>query len=129
MKPEVKKMWLEALRSSNYEQGKGTLRQIGRDGNPDRFCCLGVLCDIAVKEGLGVDVRVDEDAGLARYGESQSVLPYDVRKWAGLETSNPGVTLIDKFHAYFDATEEAIALVNDAGASFEEIADMIEASL
>lgn len=40
MKPEWKKKWLAALRSGEYKQGKNKLR----DG--DRFCCIGVLCDI-----------------------------------------------------------------------------------
>lgn len=36
-----KEKWLKALRSRKYKQGLGTLR------SPDnRFCCLGVACDI-----------------------------------------------------------------------------------
>jgi hypothetical protein len=42
MKPEIKKMWLEALRSGQYKQGGGALRPHG--GN--EFCCLGVLCNL-----------------------------------------------------------------------------------
>ena len=44
MKPEIKERWLIALRSGNYQQGKGQLK----DG--DRYCCLGVLCDIVKDE-------------------------------------------------------------------------------
>lgn len=41
MNPEWKKKWLEALRSGKYVQGQNVLRS---DGN--RYCCLGVLCDL-----------------------------------------------------------------------------------
>lgn len=41
MTPELKTKWLGALRSGKYEQGHHHLHE----GN--KFCCLGVLCDIA----------------------------------------------------------------------------------
>jgi hypothetical protein len=37
---QIKQKWIEALRSGNYEQTTGSLRE----GN--RYCCLGVLCAI-----------------------------------------------------------------------------------
>ena len=40
MTNEEKQAWIAALRSGSYLQGKGCLR---RD---DKFCCLGVLCEI-----------------------------------------------------------------------------------
>jgi hypothetical protein len=43
----IKKRWVEALRSGNYKQTTGCLR------NGDGFCCLGVLCDIVDPEGWG----------------------------------------------------------------------------
>lgn len=44
---ELKRKWIEALRSGKYQQGRGSLR------NPETncFCCLGVLCDIVDPEG------------------------------------------------------------------------------
>lgn len=41
MKAVWKKRWLKALRSGEYKQGVGYLK------NGDEFCCLGVLCDLA----------------------------------------------------------------------------------
>lgn len=41
MNPELKKKWVEALRSGKYEQGEKQLRS-----QDDKFCCLGVLADI-----------------------------------------------------------------------------------
>lgn len=39
MNPEVKKLWVEALRSGNFKQGRGFLQP-----TEDKYCCLGVLC-------------------------------------------------------------------------------------
>lgn len=41
MKRELRDKWVAALRSGKYEQGQKTLV---RD---NRYCCLGVLCDVA----------------------------------------------------------------------------------
>lgn len=43
MNSEIKKKWVEALRSGLYKQGTGRLRC------NDNYCCLGVLCDITDK--------------------------------------------------------------------------------
>lgn len=47
MDPEMKKRWVEALRSGKYKQGKGRLH----DEVHDTYCCLGVLNEI---EDLGI---------------------------------------------------------------------------
>jgi hypothetical protein len=46
MDSQVKKMWVEALRSRKYVQGHGMLRDA-----KNRFCCLGVLCDLLDPQG------------------------------------------------------------------------------
>ena len=51
MKPEIAQRWVEALRSGEYKQGLSVLRRIDESGNgQDSYCCLGVLCEIAVAE-------------------------------------------------------------------------------
>lgn len=63
MKPEVKKKWVEALRSGKYQQGGGALR-LG-----DRYCCLGVLA-----EELGILEPWDlEDGSYACEGDRMGV--------------------------------------------------------
>ena len=42
MNSELKTRWIEALLSGKYEQGIGQLKD-----NKGRYCCLGVLRDIA----------------------------------------------------------------------------------
>ena len=44
MNPEVKKKWTSALRNGEYTQARNALTT---DGS---FCCLGVLCDLYIKE-------------------------------------------------------------------------------
>lgn len=46
MNPEIKAKWLDALRSGKYAQGYGLLRS-----GIDKYCCIGVLCDIAEPRG------------------------------------------------------------------------------
>ena len=42
MTPELKQKWLDALRNGKYKQGESYLRN--RD---NKYCCLGVLCEVA----------------------------------------------------------------------------------
>ena len=51
MKQEIKQQWITALRSGNYPQGRGYLRRIDDDGK-EGYCCLGVLCELAVNAGV-----------------------------------------------------------------------------
>jgi hypothetical protein len=46
MNPELKDKWVKALRSGEYKQGRGTMKE-SRLFRKSRFCCLGVLCDVA----------------------------------------------------------------------------------
>lgn len=46
MKAELKAKWVEALRSGKYEQGHSALRN-----HDNKFCCLGVLCDVVRPDG------------------------------------------------------------------------------
>ncbi len=49
MKSALKKKWVEALRSGDYQQGRLYLRR-GNSMMPDRLCCLGVLCNVAAPD-------------------------------------------------------------------------------
>ena len=51
MDPKLKRKWLAALRSGKYLQGRNRLRR----GN--RFCCLGVLADVAGCDWITPDCR------------------------------------------------------------------------
>lgn len=114
MTPEVKAKWLEALRSGEYEQGRQFLRT--RD---NEFCCLGVLCDLAVKAGV-IEEPTADGWGEYRYGDGgeQSGLPDEVSDWAGIDTQ------LGRFS--HGGVDTALAFLNDRGTPFSEIADIIE---
>jgi hypothetical protein len=116
MKPEVKSKWLEALRSGEYTQTTHSLK------SGDKFCCLGVLCDLHAKETgeawqlMPIPKWWKNCPEFSTYFGVQTQPPIEVTQWAGFEKS--GVlyeTLID---------------MNDGqGKSFSEIADYIEGNL
>lgn len=107
MKPEIKEMWVKALRSGEYEQG---MHQLVAD---NKYCCLGVLCDIARKCGV-VELREGtSNMGITHlfYGTSEEhniphknnveigpkyeVLPKSVMEWSGLDVNNPCLNIQD----------------------------------
>lgn len=118
MNKEVKKLWIDALRSGEYDQGQYRLR-VG-----DCFCCLGVLTDVYIKEtGDGAWTRrpgESEDSFIFK-GDSvdTSSLPIEVVKWAELCQGDP----------YVDTNTSCISLNDRLGYDFNQIADVIEEKL
>lgn len=47
MNKTLKTKWVRALRSGRYKQGKEHLRIDAVGTQQERFCCLGVLCEVA----------------------------------------------------------------------------------
>ena len=85
MKPEIKKLWVEALRSGEYTQGSMRLF------NNESFCCLGVLCDLHAKETGGQWEDVD-DVG-KHYLGCDELLPEEVVIWSGIKADCPYVSV------------------------------------
>ena len=104
MNPRIKQLWVTALRSGQYRQGRGILRST--DG---AHCCLGVLCDLHAKE-TGTLWYYD-------YLGAFKWLPRQVADWAGLSSPDP------------DILGSTLSRMNDSGATFREIADIIEREL
>lgn len=126
MNPEVKSAWLTALRSGNYVQTRFNLERIDSDGT-SKFCCLGVLCDIAEKENI-IDRRVYPDSyNCAVYGPSLPQFAFD------LDFSSRTGTLPDEvsYWAKLDTkSENSLVELNDGQRlSFDEIADWIEVNI
>ena len=80
MNPEVKKLWVEALRSGEYEQCHYSLKS----GN--RFCCLGVLCDLHSKE-TGKGSWAKDEKYEAKNISLTAYPPKHVLDWAKLNTA------------------------------------------
>ena len=142
MDTAVKTKWLSALRSGEYKQAHGSLEEIDEGGS--RFCCLGVLCDLAAKEGIVVRAEREQshiiDATYTSvtdpFDYSEAVLPRAVRDWADLPSENPEVEITPEVAAKIDnsllypAHEfTSLAEVNDeTSIGFEGIAELIEAN-
>ena len=92
MKPEIKKIWVDALESGEYEQGTGQLCKIDLITNKRYYCCLGVLCDLAAKEGV-VGEKIQEHTGNVAFGIEEAFLPPPVIEWAGVDSSVPRVAI------------------------------------
>lgn len=117
MKEDKAKLLIAALRSGEYKQADGKLR------TKSGFCCLGVACDLYAKE-VGGQWRELQEATFAFVDPSASCnihyLTLAVSEWLGCENSNPRITIGDTTHRPAD--------MNDAGQTFDEIADFIEAN-
>src|SRR4051812_13909994 len=114
MNPEVKAKWVAALRGGAYQQAKGYLH---KDGG---FCCLGVLCDLFQPNWL----PCDGIKKVYRYDDSAiSYPPKKVEEWAGFLGEAYGIAV------EIDGAIQPLAEHNDAGRTFAEIADAIEAQL
>ena len=124
MNPEIKAQWVSALRSGEYKQTDGTLhRVISVSADGEGYCCLGVLCDIAVKAGV-IRSRIDGSREVFEAGTEweSGVLPAKVERWAGLDNENPMVRTAEGY-------DSSLASLNDDGYSFGAIADLIENQL
>jgi hypothetical protein len=110
MNPTAKTLWVEAMRSKEYPQGRGALHQ-GRV-----WCALGVLIEVAIKAGVQVTKSIDPSTGATGYDGQFGSLPVSVQRWAGLN-GNPNVI------------GSSVAMLNDGGMPFEQIADLVEANL
>lgn len=120
MNPDVKQAWLEALRGDTYQQTVAKLRSFDRNYQVEGFCCLGVLCDLHAKAGLGA-WEFDAERVKSTYEKHGDTLPSVVMLWAGLTEPNP--------HVIAEGYQRTLASLNDAGVSFAEIADLIEGNL
>lgn len=117
MNQEVKQKWVAALRSGEYTQGQGSLKNAKSE-----YCCLGVLCDVAKKEGQEVVEKYLTFEGVYAFDGKWLFPPHSVRDWAQLSTEAPYVLV--------GAGMERLDHLNDSGDfSFNQIADLIEASL
>ena len=116
MNPEIKRQWLEALRSGEYKQGQCRLRTEIKGSS--FYCCLGVLCDLHSK-ATGVPWSEPDETPYL-YRNCDVDLPLCVNKWAGIG--------YDKMENG-EIIEGVLSDANDSGADFPTIANWIEANL
>lgn len=129
MKKAIKKKWLEALRSGEYKQGRAVLRTAD-----DKFCCLGVLCELAAREGA-IDQPVQYDKGASfSYGKdgfarSKTSLPTPVIEWAFTKHELRGRASTEQRQDPVIGNRNASYLNDVDRFNFDQIADLIEEHL
>jgi hypothetical protein len=119
-KVEIIQEWIKRLRSGKYKQGNGALCTEDAEGTKS-YCCLGVLCELAVEEDVIPEPEVidsfDEHDKEFRYNYDSMGLTEPVIQWSG----------IDALGHY--ATNISLAADNDDGKTFKEIAYTIETKI
>ena len=118
LNPNAQK-WVDALRSGKYQQAQSQLSITQTEWNEEKmkyesngqisYCCLGVLCEVAVQEGV-----------IPSYDKVACYPPSEVTNWVGLNT-HQGKYILDGEERYLAETD------NDRDRkSFTTIADIIE---
>lgn len=131
MKPEIKKLWIDALLSGEYEQGRGVLCRNNLDGTTE-WCCLGVLTDLAVKAGIVMEITMSDsndpnNPNAVFFDGTHEKLPVKVQQWSGVETdlgeySYEDINIDDEDIV----VDQTLAENNDEGQDFEFLARIIE---
>lgn len=111
MNHEVADEWVKRLKSGQYEQGNKHLNY------DNRYCCLGVLCEIYCEQVENIKEMSYE---LAIYGGDVYYLPNRVADWAGINFEGGLDFNIG------DRKFISLAEANDEFISFNQIADVIE---
>lgn len=135
--------WLNALRSGEYQQCRSLLASV--DKSSVSHCCLGVLCEVARLPRI----FSNEQEAFSFVNSDVSMPPREADKWLMElpveyeETTSDtiwGLTITvcltkpmrkrlnSNPNGYYPPSQKSIGLteLNDAGFSFEEIADIIE---
>lgn len=111
MKRSIARQWAKALESGEYKQGIGRLR------NGDKFCCLGVLCNLHAQAHPEI---AGKQKNKNNYLDMLGELPYQVMKWANVK-NNEG-----HFYDSQNLLECNLITLNDTEKlNFSEIAKVI----
>lgn len=110
MDKRVKRQWLRALRSGDYEQGEGQL--VTQEDDDFLFCCLGVLQNL---------YHLEKNQTFAPKKWKLLYPDKIVLRWAKLKTGRDADESVSAI--------ELLADMNDSGYTFKDIADYIEKNL
>lgn len=113
MNQEIKKLWIEDLRANGDKQGKQWLQQDGK------FCCLGRLCELAVREGVIKSPGISK-FDISFYDDNLTNLSLKVQEWSGITDSEALLNQPIGIHRCL------IELNDKANYTFAQIADVIE---
>lgn len=130
MNKQLIKQWVDTLRSGKYQQGLTVLKSID-----NKFCCLGVLCDIA-KHLIYLDWELEDSDDMSyKIQDTCTVLPEDLINLLGVNSSRVLIMRTNsKLQEYLGNEEIAtmsrhttLVTLNDYyKLSFNQIADILE---
>ncbi len=130
MDPVIKGLWADALESGEFQQTCGCLH------DAKGYCCLGVLCE-TVKRHTGTGKWEDLGDGTQRFvwndelgGQAYDVLPVNMLKAVGLKPlimNTSPIVEVGESGQY--GGKQNLAVLNDSGKSFKEIARLIREQL
>jgi hypothetical protein len=122
MNKKIKKLWIKALRSGEFKQGKGYLE---KDGS---HCALGVLSVLALLEG---QCTYNTDGPIGRFDNKRFGLSLTVMKWARIAQDKERFLKPDEDRVIVNYKKKPTTLadLNDRGLTFKEIALIIQRNL
>ncbi|HEY6018324.1 MAG TPA: hypothetical protein VIY48_00030 [Candidatus Paceibacterota bacterium] len=127
MNPEIKALWIAALKSGDYPKTAGRLARLDESGSVG-YCCLGVLMELGAKEGVchGMEIgspnpyvtTVQPYYPGSNYAEDhwsyQVTMPTrEVHKWANLD---------------YEAAD-FLTYLNDSNTTFAPVIEYIDINL
>lgn len=130
---EIRQKWIDALRSGDFKQTSGALR------DRNKYCCLGVLCEL---EGIDLTRKFSEENKFVEIGSM--CYPWDLRdiedvqvpKWircgSAVSATHMKVALENGDHKTYNKFVtvgtflQLLAEYNDQGRSFHDISNLIE---
>lgn len=124
MKAELKKAWVDKLRSGEIKQAQHVLR----DEN-NAMCCLGVLLDVHDHDGWNTDQAIAPVARKPCYPHKLATDEHDYISGESREALGLDFLVERESGSGFVYAGHVLAKMNDDGKSFAEIADWIEANV
>lgn len=128
MDPAIRARWTAKLRSNEFIQGTSWLSYDDiHDDNRRKNCCMGVLCEMAVEDGIVTSENID---GTIFYAGEDRLLPEEVRVWAGLDASDPALRRYEAGDVHYELDPDEMVTCSrandDEGMTFPQIADLID---
>lgn len=122
------KLLVDALRSGEFTQGQNMLRTAD-----DTYCCLGVACEVARRNGIGIEwelnpqgcEREDCQESHWKFNGSNEALGETVADWYGFEHDGHLVNDPQIGHDEFGNIVTMIRANDDNGWDFKRIADVV----
>ncbi len=129
--------WIEALRSGTYKQGRGSLAEENPETGVMEYCCLGVACDLATKQGIlqKLPQKKGDRLEFGKKGDTHtSFLPRALRNFLGFTSASGELfvkrvsmsAMYGKKKKTYYSVDTTLARLNDDGETFKEIAKRIE---